>query len=320
MRANDISSAGTTGIRVTRQRSSARINWLSELTTRDSTPISTVQQTSKATGEENARNRLCSPPMCLHRGLPLPVVQELLSTQTCSNSSGHTAAATTTTAAAATTASTIAAATSISAATTRIATATEPAPLPQRKWEVLPEKLTARNADFQTTMNTFSDDYNTSDKCSYGRSELKTSDHRPVFAIFQLNTLKFELQRAEPLLKDAIISLGPPNSTIVCAVSGHPTSFPQLPPHVRLEGRFLHVQLGSGMDALMALSMDGVVLGEDLRLEVCLGFAGCWLDLLMADLQCLGVVREILLRKVMNCLAMGKHLFWTMFRSLIFPM
>uniref|UniRef100_A0A914HCG8 UDP-N-acetylglucosamine transferase subunit ALG13 n=1 Tax=Globodera rostochiensis TaxID=31243 RepID=A0A914HCG8_GLORO len=46
-----ISSAGTTGIRVTRQRSSARINWLSELTTRDSTPISTVQQTSKEFSE-----------------------------------------------------------------------------------------------------------------------------------------------------------------------------------------------------------------------------------------------------------------------------
>uniref|UniRef100_A0A183BHC4 DUF1866 domain-containing protein n=1 Tax=Globodera pallida TaxID=36090 RepID=A0A183BHC4_GLOPA len=140
---------------------------------------------------------------------------------------------------------------------------------------------------------------------------------------------------AEPLLKDAIISLGPPNSTIVCAVSGHPTSFPQRLCNAifskiyelgitilvsKLEGRFLHVQLGSGMDALMALSMDGVVLGEDLRLEVCLGFAGCWLDLLMADLQCLGVVREIRMRKVMNCLAMGKRLFWTMFRSLISPM
>uniref|UniRef100_A0A183C0F3 phosphoinositide 5-phosphatase n=1 Tax=Globodera pallida TaxID=36090 RepID=A0A183C0F3_GLOPA len=159
--------------------------------------------------------------------------------------------------------------------------------------------------------DTFSDDYDTSDKCRspawtdrvlwmdsnnfvqliyYGRSELKTSDHRPVFAIFQLNTLKFELQRAEPLLKDAIISLGPPNSTIVCAVSGHPTSFPQRLCNAifskiyelgitilvsKLEGRFLHVQLGSGMDALMALS-----------------FAGCWPDSLVADFeQCLSVVR-----------------------------
>uniref|UniRef100_A0A914HAX0 phosphoinositide 5-phosphatase n=1 Tax=Globodera rostochiensis TaxID=31243 RepID=A0A914HAX0_GLORO len=176
--------------------------------------------------------------------------------------------------------------------------------------------------------DTFSDDYDTSDKCRspawtdrvlwmdsnnfvqliyYGRSELKTSDHRPVFAIFQLNTLKFELQKAEPLLKDAIISLGPPNSTIVCAVSGHPTSFPQRLCNAifskiyelgitilvsKLEGRFLHVQLGSGMDALMALSMDGVVLGEDLRLEVSLGFAGCWPDSLVADLeQCLSLVR-----------------------------
>uniref|UniRef100_A0A183BRV7 PH domain-containing protein n=1 Tax=Globodera pallida TaxID=36090 RepID=A0A183BRV7_GLOPA len=159
--------------------------------------------------------------MCLHRGLPLPVVQELLSVIPKPARIPLATAATTTT-----DASTIAAATSISAATTRIATATEPTPLPQRKWKVLPEKLTARNADFQTTMNTFSDDYDTSDKYRspawtdrvlwmdfnnfvqliyYGRSELKTSDHRPVFAIFQLNTLKFELQRAEPLLKDAIM-------------------------------------------------------------------------------------------------------------------
>ncbi|KAL3116128.1 hypothetical protein niasHT_007428 [Heterodera trifolii] len=43
---SSISSTGTNGIRITRQRSSARINWLTELTTRDSTPITTTQ-TSK---------------------------------------------------------------------------------------------------------------------------------------------------------------------------------------------------------------------------------------------------------------------------------
>ncbi|KAL3100858.1 hypothetical protein niasHT_029279 [Heterodera trifolii] len=43
----------------------------------------------------------------------------------------------------------------------------------------------------------------------YGRSELKTSDHRPVFAIFELNSLKFELPKAEPLLKDTIICFRP---------------------------------------------------------------------------------------------------------------
>jgi hypothetical protein len=40
---------------------------------------------------------------------------------------------------------------------------------------------------------------------SYGRSELKTSDHRPVFGIYELNSLKFDFDKAEPVLRDIIL-------------------------------------------------------------------------------------------------------------------
>lgn len=154
--------------------------------------------------------------------------------------------------------------------------------------------------------DTFSDDYDTSEKCRspawtdrilwadedklvrlihYGRSELKTSDHRPVFAIFRLETLKFDFVKAEPVLKDIIHSIGPPNSSVVCSVHEYPTFPKELCKEVfaklnefgsiillsKLEHQNLHIVLSNGMDALAALSMDGLILSGGQQLRVALG-------------------------------------------------
>lgn len=169
--------------------------------------------------------------------------------------------------------------------------------------------------------DTFSDDYDTSEKCRspawtdrvlwmdsdnlvklihYGRSELKTSDHRPVFAIFQLDTIKFDFNKAEHILRDIVYSIGPPNSAIVCSVVGHST-FPQ---HVcnsiysklyefgsivllsKIEHQSLHILLSTGMDALAALSLDGLVLAGGEQLQVSLASsAEDWPDRIVENME-----------------------------------
>ncbi|CAK5060686.1 unnamed protein product [Meloidogyne enterolobii] len=153
--------------------------------------------------------------------------------------------------------------------------------------------------------DTFSDDYDTSDKTPawtdrvlwmdknnlvqlihYGRSELKTSDHRPVYAIFQLNSLKFDFDKAEPIIRDIICSIGPPHSCVQCFISNNSLNvFPKqlcneifmklcelgsVPKLSKLEGQYLFIIFKTGLDALAALSMDGINLstGQELKVEL----------------------------------------------------
>ncbi|KAE9421444.1 hypothetical protein Angca_002217, partial [Angiostrongylus cantonensis] len=150
----------------------------------------------------------------------------------------------------------------------------------------------------------FSDDYDTSEKCRvpawtdrilwrerrdvtdtklirYFRSELKTSDHRPVGAIFSVNTYRVNQTKCISLVEDIVASLGPPDSTIICnleGVKGFPVAvFPkifvklkEIPAQVCLS-KFvngeLHIVLESGEAALAALSMDGIRI-DDHRVSV----------------------------------------------------
>uniref|UniRef100_T1ITZ6 phosphoinositide 5-phosphatase n=1 Tax=Strigamia maritima TaxID=126957 RepID=T1ITZ6_STRMM len=90
----------------------------------------------------------------------------------------------------------------------------------------------------------FSDDYDTSDKsripawtdrvlfrrkksnCNlnvgkvayYGRGELKTSDHRPVLGIFNVDVVKVDCDKQNEILQDVIEHLGPPDGTVVVRV------------------------------------------------------------------------------------------------------
>lgn len=54
----------------------------------------------------------------------------------------------------------------------------------------------------------------------YRRSELRTSDHRPVAAIFNLNVLKVNLKKCEQVFRDVVASLGPPDCMILCSLKG----------------------------------------------------------------------------------------------------
>ncbi|WKY03664.1 hypothetical protein Q1695_004987 [Nippostrongylus brasiliensis] len=143
--------------------------------------------------------------------------------------------------------------------------------------------------------DTFSDDYDTSEKCRapawtdrvlwmerraptdtklirYFRSELKTSDHRPVGAIFSVNVYRVDQNKCLSVVEDIVASLGPPDSTIICSLEGvqrFPVAiFPkiaaklkEIPAHINLskfEDGELHIVLENGETALAALSMDGV--------------------------------------------------------------
>lgn len=141
--------------------------------------------------------------------------------------------------------------------------------------------------------DTFSDDYDTSEKCrapawtdrvlwrdevneklvklvEYRRSELRTSDHRPVCAIFNLDVLKVDLKKCEQIFRDVVASLGPPDCMILCSIPGR-TVFPEelKEPVLQklkeldiqcslaaIEGQYMKIGMPNGPLALAALSMD----------------------------------------------------------------
>lgn len=49
----------------------------------------------------------------------------------------------------------------------------------------------------------------------YGRAELKQSDHRPVVAILDIEVANINADRRSHVFKDVIMSLGPPDATVV---------------------------------------------------------------------------------------------------------
>lgn len=143
--------------------------------------------------------------------------------------------------------------------------------------------------------DTFSDDYDTSEKCRspawtdrilwkdttrrkavqlirYGRAELKTSDHRPVSAVFLVIVWKVDLTKCALVYEDVASCMGPPDATVLVSVD-QCDSFPvnlyyptlqklgQLgiqPLLSKFEGAELWLVLENGEMALAALSMDGV--------------------------------------------------------------
>ena len=52
----------------------------------------------------------------------------------------------------------------------------------------------------------------------YGRAELKQSDHRPVFGIFDVDILKLETDKREEIFEDALKSVGPADGSILLQV------------------------------------------------------------------------------------------------------
>ncbi|VDK88573.1 unnamed protein product [Litomosoides sigmodontis] len=147
--------------------------------------------------------------------------------------------------------------------------------------------------------DTFTDDYDTSEKCrvpawtdrvlwretdganivellSYDRIELKTSDHRPVCALFRVNAYKINLSRFGLVFRDVISSMGPPDGTVlvsVCNLDCFPTELyhPVIgkldllgisPSISKVESGVLWLIFNSCDIALAALSLDGVRIGN----------------------------------------------------------
>ncbi|GMT24753.1 hypothetical protein PFISCL1PPCAC_16050, partial [Pristionchus fissidentatus] len=159
--------------------------------------------------------------------------------------------------------------------------------------------------------DTFSDDYDTSEKCrtpawtdrvlwretnwrggmpkvqlrAYDRCELKTSDHRPVSALFTLNAQAVDWTKAEGIVEDVVGVMGPPDATVICSLSSpsYEPLFPSQLIDVVLDrvrelgvpvlatnryGSDLWLFLESGESALAALSMDGLSIGPGQELAV----------------------------------------------------
>ena len=53
----------------------------------------------------------------------------------------------------------------------------------------------------------------------YGRAELKQSDHRPVFGLFDVEVLKLEANKREEIFEEALKNVGPPDGSVLLQVS-----------------------------------------------------------------------------------------------------
>lgn len=49
----------------------------------------------------------------------------------------------------------------------------------------------------------------------YGRTELKTSDHRPVLALIEIDTFRVDEKEKKQVLQRTLEDLGPPDATVV---------------------------------------------------------------------------------------------------------
>ncbi|CAD5206708.1 unnamed protein product [Bursaphelenchus okinawaensis] len=149
--------------------------------------------------------------------------------------------------------------------------------------------------------DTFSDDYDTSEKCRapawtdrvlwscekdvnvqqihYGRSELKTSDHRPVAAIFELYSKTPNVTKFRSTLEDILDSLGSPDHTVVCTVSREDvdttailrkleSELMLIPVSTKKCSNGLVLYFQNNIDAITALSMDGIELAPGEKVSV----------------------------------------------------
>ncbi|XP_035873302.1 synaptojanin-1 isoform X4 [Phyllostomus discolor] len=54
----------------------------------------------------------------------------------------------------------------------------------------------------------------------YGRAELKTSDHRPVVALLDVDVFEVDAEERQSVYKDVVATQGPPDGTVLVSVSG----------------------------------------------------------------------------------------------------
>ncbi|NWI98774.1 SYNJ1 protein, partial [Crypturellus undulatus] len=91
----------------------------------------------------------------------------------------------------------------------------------RRKWpfDRSAEDLDLLNASFQSDSNV-PYTWNPGTLLHYGRAELKTSDHRPVVAVIDIDIFEIEAEERQKVYKEVIAMQGPPDGTVMVSIKG----------------------------------------------------------------------------------------------------
>ncbi|KAG6934541.1 synaptojanin 1, partial [Chelydra serpentina] len=89
----------------------------------------------------------------------------------------------------------------------------------RRKWpfDRSAEDLDLLNASFQDESNILYT-WNPGTLLHYGRAELKTSDHRPVVALIDIDIFEVEAEERQKIYKEVIAMQGPPDGTVMVSI------------------------------------------------------------------------------------------------------
>ncbi|KRX81148.1 Synaptojanin-1 [Trichinella sp. T6] len=111
----------------------------------------------------------------------------------------------------------------------------------------------------------------------YCRAELKTSDHRPVGAVFNLHIGHTNVDKLRNAVEDIVSSMGPRDATVLVSVQSQRDMVPFVDSvlekirHLGIKalltkciGEHLFCTFGKSEDAIAALSMDGVKIGQNM--------------------------------------------------------
>ncbi|XP_063275456.1 synaptojanin-1 isoform X2 [Prinia subflava] len=91
----------------------------------------------------------------------------------------------------------------------------------RRKWpfDRSAEDLDLLNASFHSDSNV-PYTWNPGTLLHYGRAELKTSDHRPVVALIDIDIFEIEAEERQKVYKEVIAMQGPPDGTVMVSIRG----------------------------------------------------------------------------------------------------
>lgn len=115
----------------------------------------------------------------------------------------------------------------------------------------------------------------------YNRAELKSSDHRPVMAIFELDVHQCDVKRRSSVFRRVIDILGPPDGAVRVELEDTATDFSdELIEEllcvfgeigeiilVRFQGRSMILTYGSGQEALSAHTLDRSLVSNNQRID-----------------------------------------------------
>ncbi|XP_063812516.1 synaptojanin-1 isoform X3 [Pseudophryne corroboree] len=157
----------------------------------------------------------------------------------------------------------------------------------RRKWpfDRSAEDLDLLNSSLQEGRN-ISYTWNPGSLLHYGRAELKTSDHRPVVALIEIDIFETEADERQKIYKEVIAAQGPPDGTIMVSIQSRSSEDNYFDDHlidellqqfagygevilIRFVDAKMWVTFLEGSSALAALDLDGVeVLGKTMNIQL----------------------------------------------------